>query len=143
MANYTSGPLYIQGPSTGNARYDNGGDYAIYRLNEDGEKEIIGEAFRLVGEGVEVNAKANACLWASAPARLAAADALAEAGEKAENALMALIDDIQTEGFCSVTFGEYREGGACGDMTLGTARAALRELDSALRQYKEAANDDS
>lgn len=64
------------------------------------------------------------------------ANALAVAGDKTENALLALLDDIQAKNFAYITFGEYREGAICGDMTLGTARAAQREL-AALRRHEE------
>jgi hypothetical protein len=52
-----------------------------------------------------------------------AADALAEAGEKAENAL---------EIFANATEVRYFT-----DSEIGAARAALRELSAALRQYQE------
>jgi hypothetical protein len=53
------------------------------------------------------------------PPFFVAADLLAEAAEKASNALGALIDH------CDVS-------------TRGAARAALRELDAALEEYREA-----
>jgi hypothetical protein len=52
-------------------------------------------------------------------ARLTAAEALAEAAEKAENALEVLLDEPSS-------------------LARGTARAALRELTAARRQYREA-----
>lgn len=76
MAEHTPGPLIINGPSR--ARVDMSptrhyaGDYAIL----DVEGEIIGEAYHIVGHGIDRPAQANARLWAAAPALLAAAELL-------------------------------------------------------------------
>lgn len=72
---HTKGKLFIEGPSAGNAPYDDGGDYCICRLNGDGEKEVIGEAFRLIAQDTEAPAKANAQLWSVASDLLAACEA--------------------------------------------------------------------
>lgn len=53
----------INGPSSGNAPGDDGGDYAIF----DADGNIIGEAFRVIAAGIEADAKANAQLFATAP----------------------------------------------------------------------------